>query len=379
MKRTTMMIVCLVTMLTATAQEQIESPIISEKDSMYYVNQEQLWHQVTQEQPSNGTAWRNLYQAANYQQWFGPRNDMKLQQILNDMSKAIPQDYNYFWCMYKFKVGSNESFEWAEKALKCLPDEMIFSDYDMWTGYLMMRFDERRLDDLCKRYYQSGLYSPSVLQYNYNELQGMDEGGIYFGKGDACLIPKAILQYGKGLHKDKLVVCMPFLAIPDYREKLLSRLGIDTKLYQYEQPHTQDEYDRQEREIIDLIIQHSGRPVYFSTFNGQERNAPWEKNLYNEGLTLRYSAKKYDNFSVKRRNVEERYLMEYLLEQFTPDRWITSDRFSANYSVLLSDLLAWYKTNDVQRYKWLMRLLMNGIDRTDLPKERKENFRKLLQ
>lgn len=228
MKRTTMMIVCLVTMLTATAQEQIESPIISEKDSTYYVNQEQLWHQVTQEQPSNGTAWRNLYQAANYQQWFGPRNDMKLQQILNDMSKAIPQDYNYFWCMYKFKVGSNESFEWAEKALKCLPEEMIFSDYDMWTGYLMMRFDERRLDDLCKRYYQSGLYSPGVLQYNYNELQGMDEGGIYFGNGDACLIPKAILQYGKGLHKDKLVVCMSFLAIPDYREKLLSRLGIDT-------------------------------------------------------------------------------------------------------------------------------------------------------
>jgi hypothetical protein len=71
--------------------------------------------------------------------------------------------------------------------------------------------------------------------------------------------------------------------------------------------------------------------------------------------------------------------MEYLLEQFTPDHWITSDRLSANYAVLLNDLLAWYKTHDVQRYKWLMRLLMNGIDRTDLSQERKEEFRKQLQ
>ena len=379
MKRTAMILMCLATMLTATAQEQIESPIVSEKDSAYYVNQEHLWKQVTQEQPTNGNAWRNLYQAANYQQWFGQRNDAKLSQILDDMGKAIPQDYNFFWCMYKNKVGSDESFEWAEKALKCLPEDMSFFDYDMWTGYLMMRFDETRLAELCQRYYQSGLYSPGILQYNYNEMQGMDEGGIYFGNGDACLIPKAILQYGKGVHKDKLVVCMSFLAIPDYREKLLARLGIDAKLFQYEQPKTEEEYDRQEREFIDLILQHTKRPVYFSTLNGVERNAPWEKQLYNEGLTLRYSTKKYDNFSVKRRNVEERYLMEYLLEQFTPDHWITSDRLSANYAVLLSDLLAWYKTHDERRYKWLMRLLMNGIDRTDLPQERKEEFRKQLQ
>ena len=373
-----MIFVCLTASLTTMAQEQIESPIVSKKDSAYYVNQERLWQQVTQEQPANGNAWRNLYQAANYQQWFGQQNDEKLQQILDDMGKAIPQDYNYFWCMYKNKLGSNEAFEYAEKAIERLPDNMGFFDYDLWTAYLMMRFDEARLTELCQRYFQSGIYSPSVLQYNYNELQGMDEGGIYFGNGDACLIPKAILQYGKGVHKDKLVVCMPFLAIPDYREKLLARLGIDSRLCQYEQPHTQEDYDRQEREIINLIIQHTNRPAYFSTFNGLERNAPWEKQLYNEGLTLRYSERRYDNFSVIRRNVEERYLMEYLLEQFTPDKWTTSNRFSVNYAVLLSDLLAWYKTHDEQRYKWLMRLLMNGIDRTDLPEEQKENYRKLL-
>jgi len=379
MKRTVFLFAFAAATLSATAQEQIESPIVSEKDSAYYAEQTRLWRMVTEREPQNENAWRNLYQAANYQQWFCQRDDAALTQILDDMGHAIPDAYNYFWCMYKNKMGGDEAFPYAEEALKRLPEKMSFYDYDMWTGYLMMRFDESRLDDLCRRYYESGLYSPGVLQYNYNELQGMDEGGIYFGNGDACLIPKYILQYGKGLHKDKLVVCMPFLAIPDYREKLLQRLGIDSSLYHYAQPASQEEYDRQERELIDLIISHTSRPVYFSTFNGQERNAPWEQQLYNEGLTLRYSPSKYDNFSVKRRNVEERYLMEYLIEQFTPDHWTVSDRLSANYAVLLSDLLKYYKHNDLKRYRWLMRLLMNGIDRTDLPEDRKENFRKLLQ
>ena len=369
----------LVAVLTARAQEQIESPIISEKDSVYYVEQTRLWREVTEREPQNEQAWQNLYQAANYQQWFGTRNDEQIQQILNDMQQAIPQSYYYYWCKYKSEVGSQEAFQYAEEALKRLPENMTFFDYDMWTAYLMMRFDETRLSDLCQRYYQSGFYSPGILQYNYNELQGMEEGGIYFGNGDACLIPKFILQYGKGVHKDKLVVCMSFLAIPEYRGALLHRLGIDSKLYQYEQPTSEEDYDQQQRELIDLIISHTKRPVYFSALNDQKLNEPWQKHLYNEGLTLRYSPVKYDNFSIKRRNVEERYLMEYLLIHFTPDHWTASDRLSANYAVMLADMLKYYKSHDLKRYQWLMRLLMNGIDRTNLSEERKENYRRLLK
>ena len=157
---------------------------------------------------------------------------------------------------------------------------MSFFDYDMWTGYLMMRFDEKRLTELCQRYYQSGLYSPGILQYNYNELQGMDEGGVYFGNGDACLIPKAILQYGKGLHKDKLVVCMSFLAIPEYREKLLARLGIDSRLYQFEQPEvmTQEEYDRQERRGVSSRFFFLGRSSVCSELIFRKDGIPsWQK------------------------------------------------------------------------------------------------------
>ena len=361
------------------SKEPIESIIISDHDSAYYAKQADLWRQEVKQRPTDGKAWRNLYQATFYQSFYTRDGYEASRLVLGEMEKAIPQDYYYYWCKYKQQAGGEDSFPYAEEALKRLPEQPTFFDYDMLTSYLMMRYDEPRLSDFCRRYYESGLYSPAVLQYNYNELQGMDEGGIYIGNGDACLIPKFLLQYGKGVHQDKLVVCLPFLAIPDYRNKLLTRLGIDPKLYQYEQPTSEEDYTRQEREFVDLIISHTRRPVYFSAFNGDEVNAPWQKYLHNEGLTLRYSEEKYDHMAVMRRNVEERYMLEYLLEDFAPDHWITASRLKCNYANRLFDLLKHYKKNDLSRYKWLMRLLMNGIDHSGMPEEQKEHYRKMLQ
>ncbi len=374
MKKAVFIMMCLMAATTAMAQEQIESIIISNHDSAYYARQAELWRQEVKERPKDGAAWRNLYQATFYQSFYTRDGYEASRLVLDEMEKAIPQDYYYYWCAYRQKKGGTYAFDYAEEALKRLPGEPTFFDYDILTSYLVMRYDEPRLTEMCRRYYKSGLYSPSVLQYNYNELQGMDEGGIYFGNGDACLIPKILLQYGKGVHQDKLVVFMPFLAIPDYRDKLLTRLGIDPKLYQYEQPKSQEDYDRQERELIDLIISHTQRPVYFSAFNGNEHNAPWEKHLYNEGLTLRYSPVKYDNMAVMRRNVEQHYMLEYLLEQFAEDRWITAAMLSANYAYRLKDLLKYYRRHDPVRYKWLMRLLVSGIDHSSLPEEDKASL-----
>ena len=95
--------------------------------------------------------------------------------------------------------------------------------------------------------------------------------------------------------------------------------------------------------------------------------------LYNEGLTLKYSKKPYDNLAIKRRNVEERYMMEYLLVSFRPE-WTTGQRLSANYAVLLGDLLPYYAKHDKKRYDWLIKLLVLGVTNTSLDEEHKQNI-----
>jgi hypothetical protein len=47
MKRTAMILMCLGAMLTATAQELIESPIVSEKDYVWYVKQKEAWKEIS--------------------------------------------------------------------------------------------------------------------------------------------------------------------------------------------------------------------------------------------------------------------------------------------------------------------------------------------
>lgn len=372
-----MTLMCLTTMLTSTAQEQIESPIVSEKDFVWYVKQKEAWKEETQKNPQNEKAWLNYYNATRYMGWFGNNTDSLSREVIQEMSQAIPNTYTYNYCAYRAGVsghgtGETDGDQYAEAALTMLPSDMQFFDYDQWVCYLAMKGYEQRMKQMAKRYFDSGIYSESILRYNYNELAGMEEGGIIFANGDAAVIPKWLIQEGMGEHKDKTIICVPFLAVKEYREWLSRKLEIVLPEW------GNATYDSYEQAILQAIIDKYGSKVYFSSTTPQKIMEPWKQNLYNEGLTLKYAKKPYDNLAVKRHNVEKRYMLEYLLMSFRPE-WTAGQRLSVNYAVLLADLLPYYAKHDEQRYKWLMRLLMNGIDRTNLPEERKEEFRKLLR
>lgn len=368
--------------LGAMAQKAVtvESPIVSEKDFVWYVEQKEAWKAETEKNPTNETAWLNYYHAAHYMGWWGNNPDSVIRQAMNEMKQAIPDSYTYNYCAYRAIVsghgdGETNGDKYAEAALAKLPDDMQFFDYDQWVCYLAMKGHEQRMAQMAKRYFDSGIYSENMLRYSYNELAGMDEGGIYIANGDAAIIPKWLIQEGMNLHKDKTVVCVSFLLVKEYREWLFKKLGIVLPVLK--EPTCAEDYDANEQALLQAIIDKYGSKVYFSTTTPTETMEPWKDKLYNEGLTLKYAAKPYDNMAVKRRNVEERYMLEYLLVSFRPD-WTAGQRLSANYAVLLADLLPYYAKHDQRRYDWLMRLLVAGIDNTTMSEERKQEFRNIL-
>lgn len=364
--------------MAQTKAVRVESPIVSEKDFVWYTEQKEAWKAETKKNPQNETAWLNYYHAAHYMGWWGTKTDSIVRQVMSEMKQAIPDTYTYNFCAYRAivtgHVEETDDDKYAEAALAKLPDEMQFFDYDQWVCYLAMKGYEDRMIQIAKRYFDSGIYSEAVLRYSYNELAGMDEGGIYISSGDAAIIPKWLIQEGMGLHKDKTIVCIPFLAVKEYRQWLGKKLGITFPEWESGDYKSYDDYDRT---LLQNIIDKYGSRVYFSTTTPSSSMEPWENQLYNEGLTLKYSAKPYDNLAVKRRNVEERYMLEYLLVSFRPE-WTAGQRLSANYAVLLADLLPYYAKHDQKRYDWLMRLLVSGIDNTSMSEERKQEFRNLL-
>lgn len=337
-KRLTACLVGLTIALGTMAQTKaswVESPIVTEKDFVWYTGQKDAWREATRQNPQNEEAWLNYYNAARYMGWWGTSSDSLARQVVVEMGQAIPDTYTYNMCAYMAKMGhgdGTDGHQYAERALAMLPDDMRLSDYNEWVCYLAMKADTNRMAQMAKRFFDSGLYSEAVLRYSYNELAGMDEGGIYISSGDAAIIPKWLIQEGMGSHRDKTIVCLPFLAVTEYREWLFKKLGIDVPTW------TEGGYDAFEKTILQTIIDHYGSRVYFSATTPPAVMEPWKQNLYNEGLLLKYSEKAYDNLAVKRRNVEERYMLEYLRVSFRPE-WTAGQRLSANYAVLLADLL----------------------------------------
>lgn len=379
-KKATMSIIALAITISTMAQTKavkIESPIVSEKDFVWYVEQKEAWKAETQRNPKNETAWMNYYHAAHYMGWWGNNPDSVIRQAMNEMKQAIPDSYTYNFCAYRAIVsghgdGETDGDKYAEAALAKLPDDMQFFDYDQWVCHLAMKGDETRLTQMAKRYFESGIYSEAVLRYSYNELAGMDEDGIYIANGDAAIIPKWLIQEGMNKHKDKTIVCVSFLAVKEYRDWLCKKLHIADPIH--EEPYWTEESCSA---LLQAIIDRYGNKVYFSPTTPSSITDTWKQNLYNEGLLLKYSKKPYDNLAVKRRNVEERYMLEYLLVSFRPE-WTAGQRLSANYAVLLADLLPYYAKHDRKRYDWLMRLLVCGITNTSLSEEKKQQFMDLL-
>jgi hypothetical protein len=379
MKRIFLLVALAITVLHASGQtkaEEIKSPIVSEQDADYYAVHTDLWRDIARSNPKDEQAWKNYFRAAWYKKWYN-KADTTANDVLREMEKAVPGSYIYNYACYRKYMGMEESHLYARAAMKQLPETMDQNDYDIWFCYAAQVGDEENMERIAKRYYNSGLYSPYVLQYNYNELQGMEENGIYIGNGDAILIPKWIVQYAKGLHRDKAIVCMSFLALKHYREYIFRKLGVE--MPEFKEAKTQADYDENVFRAVEALRKGTKRPTYFSSFNGVEINKPWEDKLYNEGLTLKYSDKPYDNFAVKRSNVEERYLLEYLIESFSPNKWDSGNRLNANYVVMLSDLLDYYKKNNQKRYKWLRKLLLSALNGSEIEEERKQKMMEFIK
>ena len=376
MKRTAIVFVCLAAIGMARAQQTIESPIVTEKDFVWYAEQKSAWQEAVRHNPKDERAWLNYYNAARYMGWWGDSSDSIAHQVVVEMGQAIPNTYTYNMCAYMaIKLGHGEGTDgdvYAEAALAMLPDDMTLSDYNEWVCYLAMKGQMERMSQMAKRFFESGLYSEAVLRYSYNELLGMDEGGIILANGDAAVIPKWLIQEGMREHRDKTIVCIPFLFVKEYREWLSRKLGI--ALPQWEQGWSYDDY---EHRLLQTLIDRFGRKLYFSATTPPSVTEPWKEHLYNEGLTLRYSPKPYDNMAVKRRNVEECYMLEYLLVSFRPE-WTSGERLSANYAVLLADLLPYYAKHDERRYKWLMNILVRAVTNTSLSGDDKQMFLNLL-
>jgi len=402
MKRTIITLLVVIMMVTGTSAKQTEyikrSVQLYRADSLELDSMYNYWNAFVQIHPKDEMAWRNLYEVySNYEfrflvnlkqyrtadGYFDAQQQMRRKfGLMGRMEQAIPDSYTFNYCAYdcdyewqKYDdpddIPDSLSYQYANRAIALLPDTAERRDFENWTGYLMNQLDTVRLTRVLTQYFNSGRFPAEDLQYHYNELQGMDKGAVYIGQNNLNITGKLILQLVKGVHRDKILYDESYASrTTPFFKACMQRMGLSREMAD-SLHHSVDGPDRSER-VLRYILNNVKRPIYFSSNSislllGEGVPDDMKQHLYNEGLTIHYSAKPYDNQRVKRRNVEERYLMDYLRLSFSPEsrRGFYDRDLSFHYIILLQDLLPYYKKNNPERFSWLNRLFHDILARME--------------
>ena len=354
------------------------------------------WNLYVDQHPQDEAAWRNFYEVyeAYYLRSFnapGGRTKQELARQTNlqeRLARGIPYTYTYdiialqelFSMTGEQEHSRDHMHKYAAKALERLPDDARASDLQLLIGTLYQTGDTTNLERLLNIYFDRDMCPSYVLQYHFNELQGMEQNAVYIGTHEGDIIPKLVIQYVLRQHRDKVLYDQNFCYDRIYNAACFSHLGI-----------AEPDYDAWircgeswNRLSVQWLCDNSPRPIYFSSNSIAFMAEQWLTDdlkacLYNEGLTMRYSPTPYDNFKVKRRNINRRYLPEYLLYSFESDHDVQGQRWNddrtylaLNYVMLLQDQLPWYEQNDHEGYDrlaFLIRRILKQNTDTDAAEE----------
>ena len=339
------------------------------------------WNLYVDQHPQDEAAWRNFYEVyeAYYLRSFnapGGRTKQELARQTNlqeRLARGIPYTYTYdiIALQEQFSMTGDQEHsrdhmhKYAANALERLPDDVRASDLQLLISTLYQTGDTTNLERLLNIYFDRDMCPSYVLQYHFNELQGMEQNAVYIGTHEGDIIPKLVIQHVLRQHRDKVLYDQNFCYDRIYNAACFSHLGI-----------AEPDYDAWircgeswNRLSVQWLCDNSPRPIYFSSNSIAFMAEQWLTDdlkacLYNEGLTMRYSPTPYDNFKVKRQNIDRRYLLEYLLYSFESDhdvqgqRWNDDQTYLAlNYVMLLQDQLPWYEKNDSEGYDRLAHLI----------------------
>ena len=345
-----------------------------ELDSTY-----NYWNNYVTEHPKDEKAWCTLkevddrmFTKIDRKNREAAHQRSKENNVFNRMAQAIPGTYTFYKYAYRYRWKQYK--EYADSAIAVIPLDASVRDYDRWANHLINENDTLRLTKLLTQYYKSGQYPAECLQYHYNELQGMEKGGVYMCRSDVNMIGKLMLQLVLGVHKDKIVCDVN--QGKNFVKTEFERIGVPFNEELFDQlDSSSEEYYNIIARITRDVLENSKRPVYLSAsdvqfmFKGGGEFDDLKACLYNEGLTMHYSKRPYDNMAVKRRNVEQRYQMEYLVIPFQPelengeDYKILPRKLAFNYALLLNDLMPYYKKHNREQYAKLNRIFTTILKR----------------
>ena len=296
------------------AQEAQEIPRLTriQKSAVWYTAQEKLWQKEVKQSPGDPNAWYNYYYATRYAN-IGAHSEkkQKLQRIVEEMGKAIPNTFEYFFCRYFQQEEKDLSL--MERAHELAPHRAEV--YEEFVTYYELKGDEERSREYWNQFHRSGYIPSSMLDYNYNMLMSTEGNAILFTNGDNDTYPAWMLQRVLGVRESVTIINVALARNRSYLNRLLEKSQLEVDWENIPEPSAGDWISELCKE---LLAKNPERNIYFAC---TIRRSHFEKlldNLYLVGLTYQYSPDRVDNFAVLRNNLERRFRLDYLRRNWYP-------------------------------------------------------------
>ena len=292
----------------------------------WYRQQAALWKKEIDKNPKDASAWMNYYNAnryANFDNIQAEERQEKLNQIIEDMGKAIPDSYEYY--ILKFKTNSDlNNISLIEKAY-ALDPQRPDAYYDLLTWYAI-KGETSRFNEFCEKLYRSKDIAPWLMNYNYNVLKSTEPNAILITNGDNDTYPAWLLQQVKNIRADVTILNISLTSIQSYFENTVKSKKIDLD-YKSLQSRAQQKgaanYPAALMQEIaaELSEKYPQYPLYFALTVYPDHIEAFKENLYTVGLAYRYNKKRLDNIALIRKNLEQNFILDYLKFDYAGDQY----------------------------------------------------------
>jgi hypothetical protein len=287
----------------------------------WYKAQCDLWEKEINRNPQNTNAWFNYFKASRYSDFnISSQEDIemkskKMNQLLANMEKAIPNSFEFNYCKYWNGGNNNELIPYLMKAYSIKQDyEEVSSDFIV---YYETTFNKDLKDFFLNEWYKTKTISTDLLNYAYNLLMSLEQNAIIITNGDNDTYPLWMLQSVKGIRRDVTVMNASLILINDYRKELMKRNKIigDNSILNEENFNKKGIMELTSDFFKSICENTKEKPIYFSLTIDPAFTDTIKDKLYLVGLANKYSANHFDNIAVLKKNWDNFHL-DYLNMNF---------------------------------------------------------------
>ncbi|MCF8282041.1 MAG: formylglycine-generating enzyme family protein [Bacteroidales bacterium] len=280
----------------------------------YYTEQAKLWKLETSKNARNPDAWLNYFRAARYANMVNRDGQpaFDLTAIVEKIPAALHNTFEYQFISFMNADWDERRFQFLLKAHEIAPQRTeIYHDL---VTYHETRGEQSQALFYLKKLFEAGEFPAELLAWNYNLLASVEPDAILLTYGDNDTYPLWVLQSARGIRKDVKVLNINLLLLEEYRTKALLQLGLPA----IDLSNCQDT-KAMYLLVMNAIMSGAKQPVYVANTMPEPVRQAFGDSLYLTGLAFRYAANAFDNLAFLKNNYENKFLLDYLRVDFSPD------------------------------------------------------------